>query len=191
MGKVDTEMGDYDYRNCQSLFGYAEAVHRRSGGICLLCDAEGGDTIDFAFWRQLTVEHLIGESQGGYLCQVRALLAERFPALLNNAREHLAQQIDEHNTVTACSFCNSTTSRTRNKETMRQLIMESPGEPDDVLQNVNARLLEILEQKRAVVQWKLESIRTAFIEMVEPHLLAARKQKGAPAATQDSGTREE
>ena len=27
----------YDYRNCQSLFGYAARVHERSGGICQLC----------------------------------------------------------------------------------------------------------------------------------------------------------
>ena len=187
MERVDTERGHYDYRNCQSLFGYAEAVHRRSGGICLLCDAGDGDTVDFDLWRQLTVEHLIGESQGGYLRQVRALLAERFPALPDGARERLAQQIDEHNTVTACSFCNSTTSRERNPKTMRQLIMDSPGEPADVLQVVSKRLQEILEQKRAIVLWKLESVRAGFIEKVEPHLLAARRQKRSPNATQEGG----
>ena len=26
-------MTDYDYRNCQSLFGYAAKVHERSGGV--------------------------------------------------------------------------------------------------------------------------------------------------------------
>jgi hypothetical protein len=46
---------DYDYRNCQSLFGYAAKVHERSGGVCQLCGA-GGPEVDFDFWRQLTVE---------------------------------------------------------------------------------------------------------------------------------------
>jgi hypothetical protein len=53
----------YDFRNCTSLFGYSAAVHVRSGGSCELCDA--GDSSDFDWWRQLTVEHLIGEGQGG------------------------------------------------------------------------------------------------------------------------------
>lgn len=57
-------MKDYDYRNCQSLFGYAAKVHERPGAVCQLCSA-GGPEVDFDFWRQLTVEHLIGEGQGG------------------------------------------------------------------------------------------------------------------------------
>ena len=56
-------MTDYDYRNCQSLFGYAAKVHERSGGVCQLCGA-GTAGLDFDLWRQMTVEHLIGESQG-------------------------------------------------------------------------------------------------------------------------------
>ena len=47
-------MKEYDYRNCQSLFGYATEVHQRSGGVCQLCDA-GATGLDFDLWRQLTV----------------------------------------------------------------------------------------------------------------------------------------
>src|SRR5205807_243716 len=70
-GLLNTKQGDwpvtdYDYRNCQSLFGYAAKVHERSGGVCQLCSA-GAAGLDFDLWRQMTVEHLIGESQGGYL----------------------------------------------------------------------------------------------------------------------------
>lgn len=69
--------GKYDHRNCKSLFGYAAAVHIRSGGICELCGA-GGGALDFDLWRQYTVEHVIGESQGGYL---KAILKAWLPAI--------------------------------------------------------------------------------------------------------------
>ena len=96
-------MTDYNYRNCQSLFGYAAKVHERSGGVCQLCGA-GAAGLDFDLWRQMTVEHLIGESQGGYLSQILASLAGRFPGLSAAERAELAAQIDAANTVTACSF---------------------------------------------------------------------------------------
>ena len=44
-------MTDYDYRNCQSLFGYAAKVHERSGGVCQLCGAGTGG-LDFDLWRR-------------------------------------------------------------------------------------------------------------------------------------------
>jgi hypothetical protein len=52
----ETHANDYDYRNCQSLFGYAARVHERSGGVCELCGARSS-VLDFDLWRQLTVEH--------------------------------------------------------------------------------------------------------------------------------------
>lgn len=106
------EQVPYDYRNCQSLFGYAAAVHARSGGICALC-GYGEAGIDFDRWRQLTVEHLIGESQGGYRRQIEIDLGRRFPDLAREQVKDRAGDIDAANTVTACSFCNSTTSRFR------------------------------------------------------------------------------
>jgi hypothetical protein len=71
-------METYDYRNCQSLFGYAADVHERSGGICQLCGC-GSREPDFDLWRQMTVEHLVGESQGGYRGQIERALVARFP----------------------------------------------------------------------------------------------------------------
>ncbi len=102
--------GEYNYRNCQSLFGYAYDVHQRSGGICQLCGA-GGAEPSFDLWRQLTVEHLIGKKQGGYLKDIKHLVSEFFPELDATAQVKLARAIDAKNTVTACSFCNSSTSR--------------------------------------------------------------------------------
>lgn len=78
-------MDAYDYRNCQSLFGYAAAVHERSGGVCQLCGC-GADRLDFDLWRQMTVEHLIGSSQGGYLAQIRSALEQRLPGLTATER---------------------------------------------------------------------------------------------------------
>ena len=120
----------YNYRNCQSLFGYAQDVHKRSGGICQLCGAGMGEPSSFDLWRQLTVEHLVGASQGGYIKEIRVAISKRFPGLSNEEREELALRIDRANTATACSFCNATTSRDRNPKNMAQLISEAKGEPD-------------------------------------------------------------
>ena len=167
----------YDYRNCQSLFGYAEAVHRRSGGVCQLCGCGADDHIDFDFWRQLTIEHLIGESQKGYLKDIKKTVAERFPELLPDEVLQLAQQIDEANTVTACSFCNSTTSRDNHTRTMDDLILDSPAGPTQVLESVTAELKSILQTKRDNVSRKLQSVRRAFRKQVEPQLRETRRAK--------------
>jgi hypothetical protein len=107
---------------------YAAEVHWRSGGVCELCDA-GVTELDFDLWRQMTVEHLIGESQGGYVKQISASLAGRFPRLGAAEVALLAAEIDAANTVTACSFCNSTTSRDRAAVSMTKLIETAPDGP--------------------------------------------------------------
>ena len=131
----------YAYKNCQSLFGYAESVHKRSGGICQLCGCGAGKEINFDLWRQMTVEHLIGKSQGGHIRQIREALVNRFPELPLEEYNLLAKRIDDANTVTACSFCNSSTSRELNG---------------------------VLSKKRAKIQWKLVSIRPTFDEHIQP-----------------------
>lgn len=166
-------MSAYNHRNCQSLFGYAAEVHVRSRGRCQLCGC--GDPRDpryFDLWRQMTVEHVIGRSQQGYLDQVRDCVAQRFPELPRAEQESIARRIDAANTVTACSFCNSTTSRVRHPKSMPDLLAEVSGDPDEVLRHIEAELLEIVLQKRRSVRWKLEAIQEAFDRDVLPHLLA-------------------
>ena len=158
----------YNAKNCQSLFGYAKDVHKRSEAICQLCDC-GKEGINFDLWRQMTVEHLIGKSQGGYLKDIRVAIAERFPRLSTEEHKRLAQQIHEANTVTACSFCNSTTSRTPTPK-MTQLIQEAKGTPDDVVNAIKEELKKVQKSKRADVQWKLRFIREAFEKEIEPEL---------------------
>lgn len=160
----------YNYRNCQSLFGYAQDAHKRSGGICQLCGAGIGEPSSFDLWRQLTVEHLVGASQGGYINEIRMAIGKRFPGLSNEQREKLALRIDRANTVTACSFCNATTSRDRNPENMAQLISEAEGESDASVNEVVLKLEEVLKRKRTDVRWKLDSIREAFYSMIKPEL---------------------
>jgi hypothetical protein len=167
-------MPDYDYRNCQSLFGYAARVHERSGGACQLCGAGTAD-VDFDLWRQLTVEHLIGESQGGYLRQITASLTSRFPGMTATGRADLAARIDAANTVTACSFCNATTSRGQAPISMASLIKQCPdGPPGQVYERITAGLAGILAAKRTDVAWKLASVRKAFDSDVAPRLAQAR-----------------
>lgn len=156
----------YDYRNCQSLFGYAAATHARSGGICQLCGA-GQSRLDFDLWRQLTVEHLIGEGQGGYPPAITRAIGLRFPALPIDALNDLARAIDVINTVTACSFCNSTTSRTRARQSIPELLDAAQG-PEECLELVRLACEQSLQEKRAAVQWKLVSVREAFETIARP-----------------------
>lgn len=166
----------YDYRNCQSLFGYAFKVHFKSGGICQLCGCGKGNDVNFHLWRQMTVEHLIGESQGGYLKDIRKIITDRFLHLSSEDIEQYSLQIDLANTVTACSFCNSTTSRDRNTKSMRDLIFEVEGTPEDVIQHVKKELNSILDRKSKEVEWKLESVKKAFEREVRPKLEEIRRQ---------------
>jgi len=164
--------GVYDYRNCQSLFGYAAAVHVRSGGQCALCGF-GRDGLDFDRWRQLTVEHLLGRSQGGYRDQIRVAVAARFAVQPPEQVAKVVDELEAANTVTACSFCNSMTSRDRAPYTMVQLLAE-PGPPPAVVGHVKAALEDVLQRKRKVVSWKLESVQAAFERDVAERLRTTR-----------------
>lgn len=169
-------LGDYNYKNCQSLFGYAYAVHLRSGGICQLCGA-GEQGLSFDLWRQLTVEHLIGKKQGGYLKDIRKTVAEIFPELGGSEQSHLANAIDAANTVTACSFCNSATSRDSSSISMNELVTSAASKsrnPLAVVEKVSKATQEILESKRACVAWKLKSIRSQYEKEFLPSVTYSR-----------------
>ena len=121
----------------------------------------------------MTVEHLIGHSQGGYLKDIRAAVAARFPELSSPDREALARRIDELNTVSACSFCNSTTSRNVNEKSMAQLLNERRGTPADVEAHISKELQLVLRRKREEVEWKIASVREAFQREIVPQIKPA------------------
>ena len=163
----------YPYTNCSSLFGYSAGAHARSGGICALC--EGGEgRLEFEFWRQLTVEHLVGQSQGGSIKDIKALVGEFFPDLGVEEVKELANQIDVRNTVTACHFCNATTSRMQSLQSMREIIESAAGGRDTTLKNVGDACKQILRHKKDSVKWKLKSVRHAFDRKVKPGLETRR-----------------
>ncbi len=157
-------MEEYDYRNCQSLFGYSVKVHIRCKGICQLCGCGG----DFDLWRQMTVEHLIGRSQQGYLKDIKSLVKESFPHLSKERQLTLSQKIDATNTVTACQFCNSTTSRDQNDLSMSELFKENTQSEDALINAVTKECAKVLSKKRNVVNWKLRSVRKAYDSIVKP-----------------------
>ena len=158
---------EYDVGNCQSLFGYAEGVHQRSHGVCQICGFEGRPALDFHLWRQLTVEHVIGLSQGGAKSQIDEAIAKRLPSLAPGDRANLANQIDEANTVTACHFCNSATSRHRCEKTMGEIIAQSKGTAGEVFAAVNLEIKRVLKDKQQRVTWKLASVKKAFDKRVK------------------------
>jgi hypothetical protein len=157
----------YNYKNCQSLFGYAASVHIRSEGKCQLCGC-GGSPLDFDQWRQMTVEHLIGKKQHGYLKDIHLAVISRFPDLSPEESKLLSQRLDIHNTVTACSFCNSTTSRDINEKNMHDLLKEAQGDIADIEAYVASQLQLILERKRSEVRWKISSVKEAFLNEISP-----------------------
>jgi len=162
---------EYDYRNCQSLFGYAYAVHQKSGCVCQLCGS-GGTQQSFDWWRQLTVEHIIGRKQGGYLKEIKQLISELLPELDATEQEELARKIHDENTVTACSFCNSTTSRSKT-DSMRYLVVSAISEnrqPAAIAERIHTELQKILDKKRKDVAWKIISIKKQYEKHFLPSL---------------------
>ncbi|MCL1979688.1 MAG: hypothetical protein FWG62_01250 [Proteobacteria bacterium] len=163
----------YDYRNCQSLFGYAYSVHLRSGGVCQLCGAGRNAEPSFDFWRQLTVEHIIGRKQGGYRNDIKRLISELLPESDADEQKELALAIDAANTITACSFCNATTSRYKTNS-MRELIEEAISEsrqPEAIIERIRAAIRQTLYDKRKNVAWKLKSVRSQYEKEFLPSLL--------------------
>lgn len=168
-------MGNYNYKNCQSLFGYAANVHIRYKCKCQLCGC--GDENDIDLWRQMTVEHLIGKSQGGYLKQIRAAIENKFSnsSYSDEDKDHIITKIDVLNTVTACSFCNSTTSRNKSSKTMYELIddIQYDRDIDKVLSPIKHALLAILKDKKNSVKWKIESVNAAFKKEIREKVISS------------------
>ncbi len=129
--------------------------------------------------QQCPVEHLIGEAQGGYLRQISAALAQRFPGLSATELVALAGRIDAANTVTACCFCNSMTSRNQAPVAMTEAIQRAPdGSPEDIYGHVLAELEAVLVAKKREVGWKLAAVRKAFDSLVASRLAGARAPLG-------------
>ena len=165
----------YNYRNCQSLFGYALNVHKRSGGICQFCGCNAGEKVDFDLWRQLSVEHIIGRIRGGDVKDIRIAIAHRFPELSPAERERLVQRIDESNTVTACGFCNSMTSQhDKHGKKISEILDGAKGSPDEIVDMILLEICKMFEEKRVDVRRKIEAVRVSFDSLVQPDLIKAR-----------------
>jgi hypothetical protein len=168
----------YHLGNLQSLLGYGRAAHVRSGGICQLCGCGKDRGLDFDLWRQFTIEHVIGQGDGGYPDRIRQAVAEKFAGALSaSVQEQLVRDIQEANIVTACQFCNSTTSRDRAPVTMEQLIDSGPEQPAALYEVVVEQLQGILDRKRSKVAWKLEATRAAFDREIRPELERRRSEE--------------
>lgn len=151
----------YNYKSCSSLFGYSAKVHIRFKAQCQLCGCGGGNPPDFDLWRQMTVEHLIGKSQGGYLKQIEQSTRDRFPQYSSKDIELLSEKIDELNTVSCCQFCNSTTCRDTSDISMYELI-KNGKDRESILISIEQNCKKILKEKQETVTSKLEVIKEAF-----------------------------
>ena len=175
----------YDESALQSLLGYGRAAHVRSSGICQLCGCGAGSEIDFDLWRQFTIEHLIGQGQGGYPRQIKAAVDVRFVHLSAEQRAELAGHIHDANVVTACHFCNSTTSRNIAMFTMAEAIAALPDDPEEALAVLREKLQAVLVAKREQCDWKLRSVYRAFKDEIQPELLKRREDNPALRQSRD------
>ena len=164
----------YDARNCQSLCGYGREVHRRSGGICKYCSFGKGSSLDPSLWRQLTVEHIIPASRGGKLSDIKKALETRFPDIVPDVLNDRANSIDRENTITACHFCNSATSRWPGKCNLSNVILHTQGNWNWVLREVILAIKREFNDKKQGIKWKLGSVNRLFKEDIGPELNRAR-----------------
>jgi hypothetical protein len=173
----------YPCKDCISLFGYAEEVHQRSSGVCQYCgygsDIEVDSPLYISLWRQLSVEHVIGESQGGYNPRLKDAVSAKFPGHPIDEIERIVDQINIANTVTTCRFCNDTTSRYVAQKTMEAFLAEAQGQtPDEVIAEIQRHLTAIFEDKKCLVLWKLSSIEPAFQGKIKDGLRRERQRQG-------------
>jgi hypothetical protein len=124
-------------------------------------------------------------TRGGYPPRIRSAVESRFPHLPEAERASLTKRIHEANIVTACQFCNSTTSRDRAPFTMEDVIAALPDDPEEALPVAAEKLQAVLEVKRQTVRWKLRSVNRGFRESIRPALLARRRQEPALRKARD------
>lgn len=172
-------------KSLQSLLGYGKPVHKRSGGICQYCGygikMEASTDANFDVWRQLTVEHFISKKAGGYLhapksksrLAVEQQLRQKFPEISTEQMKCFVNQIDEANTVTACQFCNSMTSWGGNRKdakTMKMLLDECTGTPEEVMNQIKTFLTSIFIQRRQTIEDNLKKVKDVFQKEIEAEL---------------------
>lgn len=131
-----------------------------------------------SLWRQLSIEHVISESQGGYNPRLKVAVSTRFSDYPIDEIERIVGQINIANTVTACRFCNDTTSRYVAQKTMEELLVEAQGQNlDEVIAEIQSHLKAIFEEKKRLVLWKLSSIEPAFQEKMKNNLHRERQRQ--------------
>ena len=170
--------------DCQSLMGYAESVHGRSGGVCAYCDF-GKDRVDFAEWRQLTLEHVISDSEltkdriHKCLRGLFGLKESDWPQPRQWQREERFRGLRLYNSVyrecevTVCHFCNSLTSRYALREEHRKEFWATFDCPElrrlpderreqELLRMLRGVVKKVFEDKRQMVTAKMDYLQTQF-----------------------------
>jgi len=161
----------YNIKDCQSLFGYAFETHKRYKGVCQLCGA-GKNGLSFDIFRQMTVEHIIGKSQGGYISGIKSCFKKYFPKYEASKVKTLSKSIEFENMVTSCQFCNSMTSRYVSDVSMDRLFSESTGKSEEeLLEHVKTELNKILKAKKEYLKSKQDAVRAGFDEVMKPHII--------------------
>ena len=159
-------------RNCQSLLGYAEEVHRRCCYQCVYCEY-GGPDITFPAWRQLSLEHVIPAKWLDWTA-IRGLLHNGFE-VSDQEWPKLRRAIEEECCGTACHFCNSVTSQygRGHEETHRKFLaifaspeLRSHTGPRDrekaLLKRITQLRIEVLCEKKSVASQKLILLENEF-----------------------------
>lgn len=146
-------------------------THKRYKGVCQLCGA-GTNSLSFDLFRQMTVEHIIGKSKGGYSPGIKLCLKKYFPEYEESKIKTLAKSIEFENMVTLCQFCNLMTSRYDSGVSMDKILNEVKGKSEEVvMQHVKAELTKILNAKKVYLKQKQDAVRAGYLEELKPHFI--------------------
>jgi len=166
---MEGKVCNWDPLSCQSLLGYGRAAHERSGGVCAYCGL-GSDGVTFDLWRQLTVDHVIASNTIGPGGLGKLIRAKCFPNLPEGELKKLFESINRINLVTACSFCNSMTSRKRTRS-IHEIMPDEPSEEvvaadHPLVEALLSRLEQLVDVERKdkvkYVQARLDTLKEYF-----------------------------
>jgi len=180
--------------NCQSLLGYAESVHLATGGICAYCDF-GKPRLDFSEWRQLALEHVVpsgivnGDEVKSKLMALFGYAKEDWPTRKHQPRadlrgHKLQAKLAEACCTTACTFCNSMTSKYPDDKfnyaefwkVFEDSELRASPSSERLLGLLKNAIPPIVARKRAYVQAKLFILKSEYQKRVERALAERRTQ---------------
>jgi len=114
--------------------------------------------------RSLSVEHIIGKTQEGYIHQIKKAVTKAFPDYTKDQVIKLSEKLDTINTVSAHTFCNSITSRNHADRDMDEMIMKFAPDEETLISEVKKECKKTLDFKAISVKEKIQVINEELVK---------------------------